>query len=167
MSKVVCNSSPIIGLCLLNKIELLWELFDEVIIPQEVYNEVVITTEARIGVKELEQAVSEGKIKVLKVKNTELVNQLYGRLHHGELEVMVLAKELGIKHVIIDDRSARHFADTMMLKTIGLIGLLVIAKQNNKIEAVRPYMDILLRSGYRLSVKLYNQILVMAKETWE
>lgn len=164
MSKVICNSSPIIGLCLLNKIELLWELFDEVIIPQEVYNEVVVTTQVRTGAKELEQAISDNKIKVLKVKNTELVNQLYGRLHHGELEVMVLAKELGIKHVIIDDRSARHFADTMMLKTVGLIGLLVLAKQKHKIEAVRPYMDILIRNDYRISVKLYNQILGMAKE---
>lgn len=164
MSKVVCNSSPIIGLCLLNKIELLWELFDEVIIPQEVYNEVVVTTEVRTGAQELEQAVADGKIKVLQVKNMELVNQLYGRLHHGELEVMVLAKELAVKHVIIDDRSARHFADTMMLKTVGLIGLLVLAKQKQKVEAVRPYMDILIRNDYRISIKLYNQILAMAKE---
>jgi predicted nucleic acid-binding protein len=36
MIKVVCNASPIIGLAILGKLNLLWELFD-VIIPGEVY----------------------------------------------------------------------------------------------------------------------------------
>ncbi|MGL4344903.1 MAG: DUF3368 domain-containing protein [Cellulosilyticaceae bacterium] len=165
MNKIVCNSSPIIGLSMIGRLDLLWKLFDEVIIPAEVYKEVVGTCSvARAGDRELAQAVAEGKIKIYHVKNTALVDQLYGRLHHGELEVMVAAKELGLKHVIIDDRSARYFAHTMMIKTLGLIGLLLLAKQKNIIQEVKPYLDQLIERDYRVSVKLYNQILEKAEE---
>lgn len=41
MIKIVCNSSPIIGLCIIKKLSLLWELFNEVYITEEVYREIV------------------------------------------------------------------------------------------------------------------------------
>ncbi|WP_204377954.1 DUF3368 domain-containing protein [Clostridium ljungdahlii] len=92
------------------------------------------------------------------------MEQLYGRLHRGELEVMAAAKELKIKRVIIDDRSARHFAETMLLRSIGLMGILLLAKEYKKIESVKKYLDILIEKGFRMSVKLYNQILKSAGE---
>jgi hypothetical protein len=60
MTKVVCNASPIIGLSILGKLDLLWELF-EVLIPNAVYNEVVnLASENAMGRKELRGAVNEG-----------------------------------------------------------------------------------------------------------
>jgi predicted nucleic acid-binding protein len=41
MTKVICNASPIIGLIGINQLNLLWELFDEVLIPKAVYNEII------------------------------------------------------------------------------------------------------------------------------
>lgn len=92
------------------------------------------------------------------------MEQLYGRLHRGELEVMAAAKELKIKRVIIDDRSARHFGETMLLRSIGLMGILLLAKEYKKIGSVKEYLDILIEKGFRMSVKLYNQILKSAGE---
>lgn len=165
MIKAVCNSSPIIGLSIIKKLDLLWEIFDEVYITEEVYKEVTINEKIRkIGSKELIEAVKNNHIKIYGVKNKLLVEQLYGRLHRGELEVMVAAKELKIKRVIIDDRSARHFAETMLLRSIGLMGILLLAKEYKKIESVKEYLDILIEKGFRMSVKLYNQILKSAGE---
>lgn len=165
MIKAVCNSSPIIGLSIIKKLDLLWEIFDEVYITEEVYKEVTINEKIRkIGSKELIEAVKNKHIKIYSVKNKLLVEQLYGRLHRGELEVMVAAKELKIKRVIIDDRSARHFAETMLLRSIGLMGILLLAKEYKKIESVKKYLDILIENGFRMSVKLYNQILKSAGE---
>lgn len=165
MIKAVCNSSPIIGLSIIKKLDLLWEIFDEVYITEEVYKEVTINEKIRkIGSKELIEAVKNNHIKIYGVKNKLLVEQLYGRLHRGELEVMVAAKELKIKRVIIDDRSARHFAETMLLRSIGLMGILLLAKEYKKIESVKEYLDILIEKGFRMSVKLYNQILKYAGE---
>lgn len=47
MIKIVCNSSPIIGLCIIKKLNLLWELFTEVYITEEVYKEIVQNNELR------------------------------------------------------------------------------------------------------------------------
>ena len=165
MIKAVCNSSPIIGLSIIKKLDLLWEIFDEVYITEEVYKEVTINEKIRkIGSKELIEAVKNNHIKIYSVKNKLLVEQLYGRLHRGELEVMAAAKELKIKRVIIDDRSARYFAETMLLRSIGLMGILLLAKEYKKIGSVKEYLDILIEKGFRMSVKLYNQILKSAGE---
>lgn len=165
MIKVVCNSSPIIGLSIIKKLDLLWDIFDEVYITEEVYREITIDEKIkRIGAKELSEAIKNKKIKIYSVKNKLLVEQLYGRLHRGELEVMVAAKELKIKRVIIDDRSARHFAETMLLRSIGLMGVLLLAKECKKIGSVKKYLDILIENGFRMSVKLYNQVLKSAGE---
>jgi predicted nucleic acid-binding protein len=165
MIKAVCNSSPIIGLSIIKKLDLLWEIFDEVYITEEVYKEVTINEKIRkIGSKELIEAVKNNHIKIYSVKNKLLVEQLYGRLHRGELEVMAAAKELKIKRVIIDDRSARYFAETMLLRSIGLVGILLLAKEYKKIGSVKEYLDMLIEKGFRMSVKLYNQILKSAGE---
>ena len=118
---VICNTSPIIGLSAINRLELLWLLFDKVIIPNEVYLEIQNAKTNKTGVKELTKALEENNIEIYHIKNRDLVYQLYGRLHTGELEVIVSAKELKIKHVIIDDRSARIMANSMYLKTLGIM----------------------------------------------
>ncbi len=165
MIKVVCNSSPIIGLSIIKKLDLLWDVFDKVYITEEVYREITIDEKIKnIGSKELREAVNNKHIEIYSVKNKPLVEQLYGRLHRGELEVMVAAKELKIKRVIIDDRSARHFAETMLLRSIGLMGILLLAKEYKKIESVKKYLDILIENGFRMSVKLYNHVLKSAGE---
>lgn len=165
MTKAVCNSSPIIGLSIIKKLDLLWELFDEIYITEEVYKEITIDEKInKIGAKELTDAIKSNHIKIYSVQNKALVEQLYGRLHRGELEVMVAAKELKIKRVIIDDRSARHFAETMLLRSIGLMGILLIAKEYKKIDSVKKYLDILIENGFRMSVKLYNEVLRSAEE---
>ena len=161
---IVCNSSPIIGLSAINRLNLLWLLFEKVIIPHEVYLEVENAKENTIGVEELKQAVQEKHIEIYQIKNHDLVHQLYGRLHAGELEVIVLAKELQINHVVIDDRSARIMANSMCLKTLGLLGILLIAKEKGYIQEVKNEMDKLIGNGYRVSLKLYHEILKKAGE---
>jgi predicted nucleic acid-binding protein len=166
MSKaVVCNSSPIIALSIIKRLDLLWGIFDEIYITEAVYKEITIDEKAdKIGAEELRYAIENNYIKIYSIKNKDLVEQLYGRLHRGELEVMIAAKELKIRRVIIDDRSARHFAETMLLKTIGIVGILLLAKDYKKIESVKAYLDLLIENGFRISLKLYNQVLNSAGE---
>lgn len=79
MIKVVCNTSPIIGLSSINKLNLLWEMFDT-IIPKEVYSEVISGNETKIcGKEELIKAVEEGKIKIFHVEDQEFLDMLIER----------------------------------------------------------------------------------------
>jgi len=58
MAKAVCNASPIIGLSIIGKVDLLWKIFDEVFIPEEVYNEVVSNNKYRnYGKREIKEAL--------------------------------------------------------------------------------------------------------------
>ncbi|MDC3416823.1 DUF3368 domain-containing protein [Aquibacillus salsiterrae] len=157
--KAICNTSPIIGLSIIGRLDLLWELFD-IYIPQEVYNEIVNEgSEQAIGKQELRNAVAKGFIKVHEVKDQGFIVKSYGRLHKGELEVIVGAKELDASIVIIDEKSARNFAETLMLKPIGLLGILKLAKQKEIINEIKPLIQLLILKKFRISKKLISQLL--------
>lgn len=65
MIKVGCNSSPIIGLSIIIKLNLLWELLDEVYITEQVYKEIVENNEFRhYGSQELKEAALNKKVKL-------------------------------------------------------------------------------------------------------
>ena len=91
-----------------------------------------------------------------------MVKQLYGKLHFGELEVIVAAKELNIPIAVIDERAARKMAAYFLIQTIGIIGVLSLAKQRYLIDYVKSEIDALRQSGYRISENLYKQILTRA-----
>lgn len=165
MIRAVCDSSPIIGLSKIGKLDLLWTLFDEVMISEAVFEEIVHGNVVQFtSAIELEKAVLEQKISVFTVENQSMVEQLQGRLHRGEVEVIIGAKELGIRTVVIDDRSARNFAEALLFTTIGVIGILLLARRTKKITEIRPYLDDLMQGGYRISKKLYDGTLERAGE---
>ncbi|MFS0646066.1 DUF3368 domain-containing protein [Siminovitchia sp. 179-K 8D1 HS] len=165
MRKIISNSTPIISLAILGKLPLLAELFDVVYVPEAVYKEVVHTnTTKHYGKKELEQLVHEGKIHSIQVENKQLISTLYGKLHEGELEVIVGAKELGLETVLMDERAARSFAKTFLLRPIGTIGILLLAKKEGKVKQVKPLLDKLISEGVFLSKNLYYQALEEADE---
>jgi hypothetical protein len=66
---------------------------------------------------------------------------------------------------LIDERRGRAEAHRLGLRITGLLGLLIEAKHQNLIIAVKPLMDALIStSEFRVSPVLYNQILDMVDE---
>lgn len=164
-NKIVTNSTPIIGLSILGQLHLLAELFEQVYVPVAVYQEIVHKdSPLQYGKDELEKFVSRGTFTLYNVENSVMVKKLYGKLHEGELEVIVGAKELDVQFVAIDEHAARTLAKTLLLKPIGTIGILILAKKSNKIEEVKPFLDTLLSNGFHISKKLYQLALVQAGE---
>ncbi len=87
--RVICNTSPIIGLLTINRLELLEKLFDEIYIPEAVYRELCINAEKYSHeVEQIRKKVESGIFVVYQVKNADVVKKLYGRLHYGELDVL-------------------------------------------------------------------------------
>ena len=164
MTKIMVNSSPIIALSIIGKLSLLNVLFDEVFIPTEVYREIVDSKSQQYGKQEIKQAIEEGRITVHKIQNDALVNKLYGKLHRGELEVIVGAKELDIEFVLIDEKAARRLAEDFLLTSLGTVGLLILAKKTGKILRVKEYLDALISRNFRIDRRLYQQVLEEVKE---
>lgn len=158
--KVVCNTTPIIGLMSINRLSLLEELFEENIIPEAVERELCAnSSKHQQEIEKIKKCIANGKFKVYHVQNEEAVKQLYGRLHYGELEVIISAKECGLSLAIIDERAARKMASSFLVDTIGILGILTLAKQQGLICSVKQDIDILRSNGYRISDALYEQIL--------
>lgn len=152
---IICNTSPIIGLISIDRLYLLWDLFGSIIIPEAVFNELCAdSVNHQDEIKRIKECVNSGKIIIYKVKNADTVKALYGRLHFGELEVIVGAKELGIDFAIIDEHAARKMASEFLIDTIGVLGILSLAKTKGLINLVKPEMDKLISNGYRISDKI-------------
>lgn len=140
------------------------ELFETVYVPEAVYKEIVIDSTRAYGKEELDLAISSGVFQLYKVQNSDMVNKMYGKLHEGELEVIIGAKELNLRFVVMDERAARDLAQMFLLKPIGTLGILLHAKRQNRIEKVKTYLDILLAHDFYISKKLYQQVLSNAHE---
>ena len=163
--EVICNTSPIIGLISINRLNLLCELFGTIFIPQAVYNELCANSAThQSDIEQIKNYIENGKLRLCRVENQEMVNAMYGRLHYGELEVIVGAKEKGIKTAIIDDLAARKMANDLLIDTIGLVGILYLAKQEGLVDSIKKEIDRLLENGYYIADGLYRNILERAEE---
>ncbi|AZT91084.1 DUF3368 domain-containing protein [Caldicellulosiruptor changbaiensis] len=160
MRKVIDNSTPIIALNSINKLYLLKSLYEKVYIPYAVYEEVALSgpEDKRINVKKHEFIVIE------KIKNEEAKKFFSTSLHKGEVEVIILAKEINAELCVIDDYLARKYANLFGLKVTGTIGILIKAKEKGLIQHVKPFLDELIKNKIYIGKDLYNQILEIAKE---
>lgn len=164
-NKLIINSTPIIGLSILGKLFLLADLFEKVYVPEAVYKEIIHSDSPNIyGRDELKRMIGDELFQLYRVNNSELVKKLYGKLHEGELEVVVGAKELDLKYVAIDEHAARSLAKTFQLQPIGTIGILILAKKNGLISEVRSSLDILVKHDFYISKNLYQKALTQADE---
>ena len=82
--KVIVNATPLIALSGINQLELLNQLFNEVIIPHVVYEEVVIKGANKTGAINLQNA---DWIKIERI-SPKTINPLLLGLDQGELEVI-------------------------------------------------------------------------------
>jgi len=159
--KVICDAAVLIGLAKIGRLNLLKKLYKNIYIPWGVYEEVVVRGGKRPGVEEIDQAEW---IRKIKVKDRTAVNLLVSEFGQGESEVLVLGKELKADWLILDDARVRTAAISAGYRAIGLAGILLLAKQRNLIEDIKPLFDELVDKNFRLSAKIMQAILQKAGE---
>lgn len=153
---VVSDSTILMGLAKIEKIALLRSLFQVVYIPEAVFQEVTEAGEQRPGAQEVKE--SEWIIKKAISDHTQ-VNLLLTSLERGEAEVLVLAKEMKADLILLDEEKARKSAVLAGFKIIGLIGVLIIAKQMGLIKSIKSVLEHLQKENFRLSNKIVNEAL--------
>lgn len=161
-SRVIVNSTPLIVLANVNKLELLQQLYGRIIVPQAVYDEV---TAKPHSLSSLTVAQSHW-IVVEQISNQAEKKMYQAKLHAGEVEVMILAQENPQADlVILDDNAAKKTAKYLGLKVTGTLGILVKAKEQNFLEEIRPVLDEIIANGFYISKTLYHLVLQQAGET--
>lgn len=161
MRRVVVNSTPIIALSHIGKLDLLRQIYHEVYIPQAVYQEVSEKNDAA------SEALNKSLdwIHVLSIKSPEDYAMYRAKLHAGEVEVMILAQETPKADlVIIDDNAAKKTAKFLGLPVTGTMGILLKAKKLGLIDEVAPLLDALKDSGFYISSNVVQIVLQQADE---
>jgi len=158
---VVSNSSPLIHLARISRLELLQELFQEVVIPPAVYREVVVEGRGKPGA-DLVQSASW--IKVEQLRDQALKRSLTLILDEGEAEAIALAVEKRAELVLLDEREARVIAKRLGLKVTGTLGVIVKAKRLNLLNSVKEELEKLKATGFRIAPELEELVLEAAGE---
>lgn len=161
MQKVVSNSSPIIHLAKIGKLDLLKIYFQTIMVPESVYKEAVADAKQRQEVGIIKNA---DWIKVLEVKDKNLVKLLRIYLDEGESESIALSLQIGADLILLDDFDAREKARLYGIPITGTIGILLRAKKDNKITSLKETLSDLKRTGFWLSDSLTENLLKASGE---
>ena len=145
----------IIALSLINQLDLLNQLFDQVIIPLAVYQEIVITGDDKPGAKELKNA---NWIQVQEVASSSPLEPLLLGLDRGELEVILLAISIKPDWVIIDEKLARKVAKTIGLPVKGTLGIILVSFHAGYLskQEILDLSQQLVNQGIRISYPIIN-----------
>lgn len=96
----------------------------------------------------------------------ERVKELFNKkLHPGESEAIGLALQMNAHLLIMDERDGRKEAINQGLKVTGMLGIFLKAKEQNRILAVKPYLDKLRLTNFKLNSQLYEHVLNQAGES--
>lgn len=154
--RVVCNTSPLILLAKIHRLDLLDRLYDKVIVPWAVLEEL----EAKPA-KEAERVrawLQSRKFHLQKVSKRAL-REVPADLGTGEREAIALALESKADLIILDDQQGRRVARAQGLAVTGTIGLLIEAREKGLISSVRRELDRLIEAGLWIDELFYHRIL--------
>jgi len=158
MRKVVANTTPLIALADVGHLDLLQKMYQEILIPPSVLEEI-----------QSEPAYSlirhSAWIRILEIEKTETRMAFRSRLHAGEVDAIILALEQKADLVIMDDNAAKKTAKFHGLSVTGTLGVLIRAKEQGYISAVKPVMQRLLDDGFFISETVRQYVLAACGET--
>jgi len=128
---VVSNTSPLLNLSIIGRLDLVRSQFGHVLIPDAVRDELEMNS-GRPGSATLRAAVSEGWIRVQNVATATRahVRTLRQSLDQGESEAIALAAATDASLLLLNEREGRKHARAIGLPVTGAIGILLRAHKN-------------------------------------
>jgi hypothetical protein len=161
---VVSDSSPIIYLAKLGRLDLLRILYKQVYISEAVQKEltVVDTSEEREAeIIAIKQAIDKGWIKVKKVKLKNKLIHSAPELSVADKETIELSRKMNAELTIIDDEAARRVARNIGIRSRGTIYVLLESYTKKKVTKaeLKRMINTLVTAGFRLSPELYSQLM--------
>jgi predicted nucleic acid-binding protein len=156
---IICDSSPLIALAIVDRLDLLECIFEKVFVPVSVFNELT-----KANKPEAQQIAGWAQGKIVAASNEQLIRSFSLLLDMGEAEAMTLYFEKEADFLLIDEKKGRKIAHYNKINVVGTLGILLLAKQKGLIPSVRPLIESLQQSYIRISDELYNKTLELAEE---
>ncbi len=154
MKVIVSDTTSLIALEGLQSIELLCAVFESILIPQAVLNE--LSTGSPDIIKTINAV---GCIEIIRLEPSAQLTSLQLVLDPGEAEAITLALERQLP-ILIDERKGRAIAIQKNLTVTGFAGLLLLAVRKNVLIPLtaQSMLDQAIANGFRISDKLYRQV---------
>ncbi|CAA6815230.1 MAG: Unknown protein [uncultured Sulfurovum sp.] len=148
MNLIISDSTTIITLLNIGRLDVLKNIFSLVYIPQKVYEEIVIDEQI---------VLAEDYFIVKEINDNKLYKLLSKSLDAGECEAIVLAKEMELS-LIIDEKKGRKIATNLGINIFGFIGLLILNYKNGLLRR-EDTLDVFYKAkeqGFRVGIRLEN-----------
>lgn len=159
--KWICDASPLILLAKVGCADLLSVLPDKLIVPEAVAREVAagsVDSPARKWIRENRQ-------RFVRTTGSEVPAIASWDLGPGESAVLSIAHERSGWTVVIDDLAGRRCAEALGISVTGTVGVVLLAKEEERITEARPVLEKLVRKGLRASDSLLKEALRLAGES--
>jgi len=147
---VVPDTSCLIALTSLERLDILQRLYPEVAVMESV-------------AEEYEKALPEW-MKRGQATHGLLVRMLRDRLASGEAEVIAYTSENADAIAVLDDLKARNTARDLGVAFTGTLGILLKAKAQGLIPSIRDALAALDQTHFRISTELRSRLLELAEE---
>lgn len=157
---VVSDTSPLLNLALIDRLDLLKSQFSSITIPEHVWEELTAGEAGRDALIELRE---EGFLSIVEVVESELFTEIAHELDCGETAAICHAIEQDADLLLIDESDGRRVARRHGLTVTGVVGILLRGSNNGEVE-LESELDALRNAGFWISESLYSKILAEADE---
>jgi predicted nucleic acid-binding protein len=147
---IISDTSCLILLDKIGELKLLNKLFGQIIVTQEI---------AREFKNELPDWFT-----VEEPTNKNYQKILEASLDKGEASAIAFAIEQTDCLLIIDDYKGRKYAEQLGIKITGTLGVIIDAKLSGHIESVKPMLDKIKNTDFRLTAELEKRTIEKANE---
>lgn len=156
---VVADTTPIISLLKINRLDLLNKLFGNIQIPLGVFEELTRNSDFADEAKEISHC-SFIHIQSVDSREVSLFRKATG-LDQGESEALVLTDKINANLVLIDEIKARQVARAIGFDIMGTIGILKTAYNDAFItaEEIRMAVETLRSTGRHIGEKVFATLL--------
>jgi len=149
---VVSDTTRLNYLILIEEVEILHSLYDTVIIPQAVHDEMT---------NSLAPDAVRGWIMEphdwIEIQQVELTGE-FEHLDRGEREAIILALALQANLILIDEKAGRVTAKEQGLAVTGTLGVMAAAARQGLLS-LKAAFDKLKQTSYRASFEMYDALL--------
>jgi predicted nucleic acid-binding protein len=156
----VCNSSPLISLARISRLDLIDSLAARVLVPNTVLREIEAGGESDSAAQAIE---TSSRMQITPDVEVPESVRTWG-LDPGESQVLAVALQAPGSGVILDDRAARRCATRLSLPMIGTIGIVALARQRGTLKAAAPIYQALQGAGLFVSPALVKGVLAQFGE---
>jgi len=139
---------------------ILFHKINEFSLLQKVYGKLITTPEIA---EEFGEDLPDWII-IQAVSDKKYQDFLETQVDYGEASAIALATEYDDVLLLLDDLKARKLATRLKFKITGTLGVIHRAKQMSLIDKVKPFIDKLLLTDFRVADNIINEILKLNNE---